>query len=118
LGAPNGNGLTMPITSDEQDALRSRLGSKRANDIAGVIAGIAPEIASLRLHIRTLEAKLAEIEARPGIDYRGIWRENVTYTHGQFCTHQGAMWFANYANMDRPGSNDSWVLCVKSGRQR
>src|SRR5262245_23556808 len=72
--------------------------------------------------IRALEAKLADltrrvaaIEARPAIQYAGVWRTGQRYTRGAACTHDGALWICEHDSVDeRPGNGaTAWRLAVK-----
>jgi hypothetical protein len=78
---------------------------------------ILPIVNAAKYRIAQLETRVAELEQRPGIDYRGIWAEQTLYGEGQFVTHGGSMWHAKSASISRrPGSDPSaWVLVVKRG---
>lgn len=90
-------------------------------------AGSSDELASISAHLQQLETKvrkvtgisdfeerLAELEARPVFDYRGVW-EAREYIPGQLVTHHGSMWFCKSTTRSQPPSAE-WQLCVKSGR--
>ena len=49
--------------------------------------------------------------------FRGIWKSKTPYARGSICTYGGSMWHSNEDdNLDKPGSSDTWTLCVKRGR--
>jgi hypothetical protein len=66
--------------------------------------------------IARLEARIADLEARPTMQYRGTWEAGKQYVPGDFCTHGGSVWHCNSATLDRPGATPtSWTLAVKRG---
>jgi len=62
-----------------------------------------------------LEARVAELEARPELRHCGIWKPNTRYRECNLTTHRGGLWLAKRANRSRPGESDAWALIVKSG---
>lgn len=63
-------------------------------------------------HIEQLERRLTEAPLK----YVGVWRSDRTYPPNSFCTHNGAVWFAEKATDFKPGEGHGWVLAVKAGR--
>jgi hypothetical protein len=64
-----------------------------------------------------LEARVAELEARPTLDYKGIWDSETVYRRGDCVTRSGSVW---HCERDRtrgilPGVGDGWRLAVKRG---
>jgi hypothetical protein len=75
-----------------------------------------PTVRCLSMQVADLQARLAEIEKRPGIDYRGVWSERELYAAGCFTTWGGGMWYARSASIGRkPGTGPEWTLAVKKG---
>ena len=74
--------------------------------------------ADLRIHTRliALERRLAELEERRAMSYRGIWSQDEHYSEGDYCTHAGSLWHANEGTRSHPGRDASWQLCVKRSR--
>ena len=74
-------------------------------------------IAQLTDAIGKLRAEIAELKSSAQeFPYKGVWREGGVYAKGDFCTHQGGLWFANEANSARPGGGSgAWTLAVKRG---
>lgn len=68
--------------------------------------------------LTALEARVAAIEARPAaLKYQGVWRESQAgYPEGTTITHAGSLWITRRATTSRPGTDDSWQLAVKRGR--
>lgn len=66
--------------------------------------------------IAELEKRIADLEARPQMQYRGIWNADTQNNAGDFVTHGGSMWFARRSTRTRPGSSDDWQLAVKHGK--
>jgi hypothetical protein len=48
--------------------------------------------------------------------YRGVFQEGDDYPRGCATTWGGSMWFAVRDTSAKPGTDDSWVLAVKRGR--
>ena len=67
--------------------------------------------------LKSLDSRIAQLEWRPILSYRGIWREDDDHRVGDFCTHDGSMWYwwQNHTK-DRPGTSTAWQLVVKRGK--
>ena len=62
-------------------------------------------------------ATVAEKFEMPIQIYKGVHRDGDEYEVHDTVTWGGSQWVSNKsANADKPGSNDSWTLCVKAGR--
>lgn len=62
-------------------------------------------------------ATVAEKFEMPIQIYKGVHRDGDEYEAHDTVTWGGSQWVSNKsANADKPGSNDSWTLCVKAGR--
>lgn len=49
--------------------------------------------------------------------YRGVFREGVTYQHGDTVTFGGSTWHCNADTCEKPGEGSAvWTLSVKRGR--
>lgn len=78
------------------------------------------EIAELPIVERLADAerRIAELEARPSTQYRGIYDDKETYRRGDFVTRSGSVW---HCELDRakgvvPGTDAlGWRLAVKRG---
>lgn len=66
--------------------------------------------------IREFERRLARVEEKPSIQYRGVWEKENIYHPGDVVTSQGSSWICKLDTTMRPGGNDSWQLMVKRGR--
>jgi hypothetical protein len=96
------------------------------------VTALRREVAALRTELRKYkralpkalgqvlgakEKRLAALEQRPSIQYRGLYTAGVPYQPGDVITHKGALWHANIASIgDTPGEGANWTLCVKAGR--
>ncbi len=69
-------------------------------------------------NVEALEQRIAKLEARPQMSYRGVWTEGEENRPGDVATHAGSMWYCWAATKDRPGTSDAWQLCVKRGRDQ
>ncbi|MER9733043.1 hypothetical protein [Mesorhizobium sp. M0217] len=66
---------------------------------------------------KALEARLAEIESRPQLEYRGVWKSTDAYRRGDLTTYDGSMWHAQVGSQGLvPGQGEGWRLCVKKGK--
>jgi hypothetical protein len=86
-----------------------------------VIPAIGECLAELRrdceVRINVLEASVARLEdAIKEFRYLGAWQEGKRYRRGNFVTLGGSIWHANSDSDSRPGSDDTWTLACKSGR--
>lgn len=64
-----------------------------------------------------LEERLSKLEARPILEYRGVWKSTDTYKRGDLTTHDGSMWHAQVGSQGlMPGQGEGWRLCVKKGK--
>lgn len=91
-------------------------------EMAGFIRGIAPVIRSeldqRDVRIAALERRIADLEARPRMVYRGTWAPDAVYGIGEYATDHGSVWHCNAAagTRERPGNSAAWTLAVKRGR--
>lgn len=86
--------------------------------LESIAKGMAPVIrAYVQQAIEPLQRRIAELETRESnLKYVGTWQPSGEYRHGNFCTHDGAMWCATRDTRSRPGTSDDWQLCVKRGK--
>lgn len=84
-------------------------------DVAGEHLGMHVWISE---RVKELEARVAELENKPSVEYRGVWRSNEEYRRGNLVTHDGSMWHAEIvSNGLIPGDGTAgWKLCVKKGK--
>jgi hypothetical protein len=85
--------------------------------LADLWADLRSCIAYNREERLALEARVADLEARGSIEYRGIWAADTKYKSGNAVTHDGSMWIATADTQGvRPGDTAFWKLAVKRGR--
>jgi hypothetical protein len=66
--------------------------------------------------IAAFEAKISGLQAAmQEFAYKGAWTERQ-YRTGNFVSMGGQVYHANADTTSRPGSDSSWTLAVKSGR--
>lgn len=62
-------------------------------------------------------AEVVQKFALPIQIYKGVFREGDQYDAHDNVTWAGSQWTSTKSeNTDKPGTNDSWTLCVKAGR--
>ena len=81
--------------------------------------GVA-SIAATR-EIARLERRLAEVESRKSLEYRGIWKAGESYERGDFVSYRGSMWAccaptSGYAPGEVGEGSACFQLAVKKGR--
>lgn len=108
----------------EVDALRARVqllegqlaGRKSA---APVGVDLADRLAAatrtyVARNLAPLAERLAAIEGRGELAYRGVWASGVLYRRGNFATHNGSCWAClEDTTSSPPGA--AWQLAVKRG---
>src|SRR5438270_2702941 len=98
-----------------------------ARDLAGIIdkaidnatAPLIKRLNTLDEHITRLmllPAKVAELQDRPELKHRGVWRETESYRECNMVSHAGGLWIARQGTKARPGQSHEWQLIVKSGK--
>ena len=91
--------------------------SVKLADIEPMMAAIAPVIKeTIARALAPLEARIRELEAKPALKYCGVWRQGEIYNTGDFTTDHGSLWHAKSVTLARPGTDDTWQLAVKRGR--
>jgi hypothetical protein len=74
----------------------------------------------LNKKIQALEARVAELEARPELRYLGIHEEGKEYRAGSAVTLGGSVWIAEQRTRATPGdpapASRAWRLAVQRGR--
>jgi hypothetical protein len=129
----------IPMTAEEVGALenptasqkkqftqQAGLSDQRVREIEGMVGALAPAIKTfVEKSMRpvmdqfiTLEQKVAEIQQRPTLKYRGVWSAQETYPASTFITHAGSVWHSDVESTGvRPGEggNVIWRLAVKRG---
>lgn len=62
-----------------------------------------------------LQARVDELE-KNRLEYVGVHAEGKGYRKGHLVTFSGSLWHANKSTTRRPGTDNSWTLAVKRGR--
>lgn len=57
-----------------------------------------------------------ELSIRQVDFYKGVYDANKVYGASEAVTWDGSLWFANRNTKSKPGTDDSWTLAVKRGR--
>lgn len=87
--------------------------------LAMLVVGMNAKNRERNVKIAALEAKIAELEARPRLMYRGVWKDGEPYEPGDVVTRSGSMWHCGKATKNSIPSEDheSWTLCVKGAHR-
>lgn len=91
------------------------------NPAHGLSDEFAHFVQELALYITNADNKLAKrIEALEirleNFRDREAWREGEAYYEMNLCTHDGSTWLCKRATTSKPGTDDSWRLIAKRGR--
>ncbi len=81
-----------------------------------MLLGKDPQVAGKLSAFETLEARIRALEERPVMRYCGVWSADDHYAEGEFCTHAGSLWACREKTRSRPGTDDTWQLAAKKGR--
>jgi hypothetical protein len=99
------------MTADDIEVITSGI----VDTVKGALGQVIPP---LKRQIADLEQKVATLEARPAVEYAGIWQDGKTYPAGSLCTRSGSLWLATCGSTSvTPGDgNACWKLIVKQGK--
>lgn len=94
------------------DAIREGLDA-----LAGFVGDMNKKNIERNEKLAALEARIAALECKPSLQYRGVWVEVEPYKSGDFVTFDGAVWACKRSNPGAPGKDhDGWQLAVQRGR--
>ena len=65
--------------------------------------------------IEDMAARIEDLE-RKQPQYRGTWKAGCMYSQGSFITHDGSVFCAMQDTDTKPGTDATWQLAVKRGR--
>lgn len=64
-----------------------------------------------------VDARFADVQVRSFADlYREVYRSGETYRRSELATWDGSLWMAMKETRSQPGTDDSWRLITKRGR--
>jgi hypothetical protein len=62
-----------------------------------------------------LEARVALLEQKPSVNFRGVFEPGKSYQPGDACTHSGGLWICRAETTGQPNQDfHGWTLAVKS----
>jgi hypothetical protein len=65
-----------------------------------------------------VEARFVDVQSRSLIDlHAGTWTRGETYTRGAIVAWDGGSWIAKRETLTAPGTDDSWQILAKRGRE-
>ncbi len=102
-------GLIEALADVVREYVDSRVGSTTIDEKAAAV------VESVRGYIgrelAPLKARIAELEARPMMRYRGTFDGGVgDYAAGDVCTSKGVLWFCMKPTRERPGESTDWKM--------
>ena len=63
------------------------------------------------------DARIKMLEARPTLEYKGLWNADESYAEHAAVTHNGCVWISKAPSHGiEPGSDPRWQLAVRKGR--
>ena len=71
---------------------------------------VGSQVKPLQRRIEELESKIANFE------FCGTWRSGVTFRKGNLVVHQGSLFICRCDSVAPPGTDETWQLCTKRGR--
>ena len=79
---------------------------------------LIPTIARfVKAHTDSLRARIDALEHKTeNWKYVGVFESGNAYREGNFCTHAGSLWHCECDTSSVPGTDLSWVLCCKRGK--
>lgn len=80
------------------------------NLLPAIATFIESRVAPLRQRIDELEHKTENFK------YVGVYESGEVYREGNFCTHQGSLWHCLTDTSSPPGTDATWQLCCKRGK--
>lgn len=67
--------------------------------------------------VQPLRQRIDELERKTkNFKYVGVFESGNDYHEGNFCTYQGSLWHCQSDTSITPGTDASWVLCCKRGK--
>jgi hypothetical protein len=84
----------------------------KRSEMQTLVKSLAPAILEI---LKPLEAKIAALEAKPSVEYRGVHQTGTTYAEGNLITRSGSLWLALRETTQTPGQSGDWRLVVKRG---
>ena len=104
--AQNGD-ATKPATRGFVDRRIERQLHEMGEGVAGALAEIVKQLSA---RIDALEQRTANFR------YVGTFEDGKQYEAGNFVTDAGSLFHCNAATTSKPGTDSSWTLAVKRGR--
>ena len=94
--------------------LESKISTLKAEQSRKDVPALAQQIVAMQ----PLMARIAALEARPTLQYRGVYDAAEEYSVGHFVTYDGSLWAAKISTRGvEPGNGElAWQLAVKRGR--
>lgn len=67
--------------------------------------------------VKPLRQRVDELERKTkNWEYRGVFESGEAYYENNFTTHHGSLWICQRDTSSIPGTDDTWQLCTKRGK--
>ena len=84
-----------------------------------IVAGVKAATAVLTARLAETEARVAELESRPTLFDKGVWKAGDIYGEGAVVTHAGSAWVCFAAHVSTEAFDHTcFRLMVKHGKDR
>jgi hypothetical protein len=81
----------------------------------GFAKGMKPVFENYKTKIAALEARVALLEEKPSINFRGVFEAGKSYVPGDAVTCHGGLWICRAETVGPPSQDFvGWSLAVKS----
>lgn len=112
---PDARILVARETTDDGESILREAGRMRTSVPALSQPSAAPATRDANEEvILRLEKRIADLESRPAVRYRGVFSPDEQYNAGDMATDRGSVWACLRPTRDRPPS-PNWQLAVKRG---
>ena len=95
---------------DESTTMIRLMAASKYEMLDAIAECLAKAIGPLMKRVSTLEA---QIEQRK---YVGVWDQGTAYLQHNMVSYDGSVWFAKANTGSKPGTDGTWQLAVKKGR--
>jgi hypothetical protein len=83
-----------------------------------IIKNVLPAVGKfVEMQVKPLRERIDELEHKTeNFKYVGVYESGNVYRLGNFCTHNGSLWHCECDTTAAPGTDNTWQMCVKRGK--